>query len=141
MLPGRWSFKCKRKPDWKISKFKAGYCIRGDVQNRLSPKPLNLYSTMVQWGKVRLMLTLQCILVFQSQSIDFTNYFSQAYIQGREPVFIELLRYFKSDRGKCDVVIRLNKSLYGQEKSACLWYERLRNNLLDSVFVMSKVDP
>ena len=32
VLPGTWSFKCKRKPDWTIRKFKARYCVRGDIQ-------------------------------------------------------------------------------------------------------------
>ena len=32
LLPGTWSFKCKRKPDWKIRRFKARYCARGDIQ-------------------------------------------------------------------------------------------------------------
>ena len=41
VLPGIWSFKYKRKPDWKIRKFKARYCVRGDIQKQLSTKPLN----------------------------------------------------------------------------------------------------
>ena len=80
VLSGTWSFKCKRKPDWKIRKFKARYCVRGDIQKILSPKPLNSYSPVVQWATVRLMLTLRCILGLQSQSIDFTNEFAQADI-------------------------------------------------------------
>ena len=32
VLPGTWSFKCKRKPDWTIRKFKARYFVRGDIQ-------------------------------------------------------------------------------------------------------------
>ena len=32
VLPGTWSFKCKRKLDCKIRKFKAPYCVRGDIQ-------------------------------------------------------------------------------------------------------------
>ena len=80
VLPGTCSLKCKRKPYWKIRKFKARYCVRGDIHNRLSPKPLNLYSPVVQWATVRLMLILQCILGLQSQSIDFTNAFAQADI-------------------------------------------------------------
>ena len=32
VLPGTWSFKFKRKPDWTIRKFKARYCVRGDIQ-------------------------------------------------------------------------------------------------------------
>ena len=48
MLPGTWPLKCKRKPDCKISKFKARYCVRGDIQKKISPKPLNSYSLVVQ---------------------------------------------------------------------------------------------
>ena len=56
VLPGTCSFKCKRKPDWKIRKCNAGYCVRGDVQKILSHKPLNLYYPVLQWAKVSLML-------------------------------------------------------------------------------------
>ena len=52
----------------------------------------------------------QCSIGLQSQSIDFTNAFVKEYILSGDPVFIELSRYFKSDGGQCDVVIRLKKS-------------------------------
>ena len=60
------------------------------------------------------MFNLQCIIGLQSQSIDFTNDFAPADIPSGEPVFVELPRYFKSDGEQCDVVLRLNKSLYDQ---------------------------
>ena len=113
--------------------------MRGDVQKILSPEPLNLYSPVVKWATVRLMLILQCIIGLYSHSIDFKNDFDQADIPSMELVFIELPRDFKSDRGKCDVVIRLKKSLYVQVEAARLWYEKLRNVLLERSFVMSKV--
>ena len=122
VIPGTWYFKCNRKPDWTIRKFKTQYYVRGDVQKRLSPEPLNSHSPVVQWATVRLMLILQYILGFQSQSIDFTNAFSQADIPSGETVFIEIPRDFNSDGGQCDVVIGLNKRLYGQSKAAHLWY-------------------
>ena len=90
---------------------------------------------------MRLMLILQFILGLQSQIIYFKNAFAQADIPGGESVFIELSRYFKSDGGKHDVFIKLNKSLYGQVEAARLWYKKLRNGLLERGFVMSKVDP
>ena len=133
-------FQVKRKPEWTIKKFKAQYCVRGDIQKRLSPKPLNLYYPVVQWATVKLMLIFQCILGLQSQSIDFTNAFAQADIPSWETVFIELPRYFKSDGGQHDVVLKLKKSLYGQAEAARLWYENLRNSLLEHGFVMRKVD-
>ena len=55
------------------------------------------------------MLILQCILGFQSQSINFTNTFSQADIPSEDPVFIELPRDFKSDGGQQYVVLKLKK--------------------------------
>ena len=87
------------------------------------------------------MLILQCILGLKIQSIDFTNAFAQADIPSGEPVFIEIPRDFKSDGGQHDVVLKLNKSLYGQAEAARLWYENLRNVLLERDFVMRKVDP
>ena len=82
----------------------------------------------------------QCILGFHSQSIDFTNAFPHAHISSGLPVLIELPRYLKSDGRQHDVVFKLNKSLYGQAEAACLWYENLRNGLLERRFVTSKVD-
>ena len=70
-------------------------------------------------------MVLQCILGLQSQSIDFTNEFSQEDIPSGEPVFIELPKDFKSDGGQDDVVLKLKKSLYGQAKVSRLWYEKL----------------
>ena len=103
----------------------ARYCVRGDIQKRLSPKPLNSYSPVVQWATVRLMSILQYILGLQSQSIDFTNAFAQADIPSGGPVFVELPRDLNIDREQHDLVIKLKKSLYGQTKAARLWYEKL----------------
>ena len=115
--------------------------VRGGIQKRLSHKPLNSYSPVVQWDTLRSVLILQCILGLQSQSIDFANAFAQADIPSGYPVFIELLRYFKSDGGQHDVVLKLKKSLYVQAETARLCYEKLWNGLLERGFVMSKVDP
>ena len=71
------------------------------------------------------MLILQFIIGLQSQSIDFTNAFSQADIPSGEPVLIELPRDFNSDGGQHDVVLQLKKSLYGHAEAARLWYEKL----------------
>ena len=87
------------------------------------------------------MLILQCILGLHIQSVDFTNAFAQAYIPSGKPVFIELPRDFKSDGGQYDVVLKLKKSLYVQAEAARIWYEKFRNGLLESDFVISKVDP
>ena len=73
--------------------------------------------------------------------MDLTNAFAQTDIPSGEPVFIDIPRYFKSDGGQHDVLLKLNKSLYGQAEAARLWYENLQNGLLERGFVMSKVHP
>ena len=113
-------FNFQSKPDSKTRKFKARYCVRGDVQNRMSPEPLKLYSPVVKWDTVRLMLILQCIIVFQNKSIDLKNAFSQADTPSGEPVFIELPRDFNTNGRQHDVVLRLKKRLYGQAKASRL---------------------
>ena len=110
VLPVTWYFKCKRKPGWTISRFKAQYCVRGGFHKRLSSETLNLYSPVVQWLTVMLMFILQCILGLQSQIIDFRKGFAQTNIPIVGPVFIVLTSHFKGDGGEFDVVIRLNKS-------------------------------
>ena len=122
LLPGTWSLKCKRKPDCTIREFKSRYCVRGDIQKILSPKPLNSYSPVVQWATVRLMLILQYILGLHIQSIDIKNAFAHADIPSGEPVSIELPRDFNSYGGQDDIVTKLKKSLYGQAEAARLWY-------------------
>ena len=113
----------------------------GNVQNILSPEPLDSYSPVVQLATVSLVLILHCIIGLQSQIIEFTNSFYHTDIPSWETVFIELPRYFKSGGLKRDVFLRLKKILYGQAKAARLWYEKLQNSLLDRDFLTSKVDP
>ena len=86
----------------------------------LSPEPLNMYYTVFQWYKVRSVFILKCIIGFQSQSIDFKKFFSQADIPRGESVFIEISMDFKSDVGQCDVVLIFNEILYGRDKATHL---------------------
>ena len=80
IFSGTWSFKGNHKPNFTIRKFKACFCVRSDVQKRISPEPLKFYSTVVQWATGRLMLILMCIIVLHSQSIDSKNKISQSNI-------------------------------------------------------------
>ena len=120
VLRVKFSFKCKRKHYRTIRKLMARYYVRGDVQQRLSPEPLNSYSSVVQWATLRLTLILQCIIGFQSNNIDFKNDLAQADIPSGEPLY----KGFNSDLVQRDVVLRLKKSLYGEAKFSRLWDEK-----------------
>ena len=47
MIPGTSTFKYKMNPDCIIRKFKAQYFVIGDSHNKMFPKPLETYSTVV----------------------------------------------------------------------------------------------
>ena len=64
----------------------------------------------------------------------------QAVIPKGEQVFIEIPMYFKNDWGQGDVVLGSKKILYSQAEAEPIWYENLRNGLLDFGFVVIKVD-
>ena len=78
---------------------------------------------------------------FAKSNYWLKNAFAQADIPSGEPFFIELPRDFNSGGEKYEVVLRLKKILYGQDKAAYLWYKILINGLVDFVFVTIKVDP
>ena len=52
ILPGTWVFHCKRAPTGIITKFKARYCVQGDLQE----DALETYAPVVSWSTIRLVL-------------------------------------------------------------------------------------
>ena len=139
IIPGTWAFKCKRKPDGSFRKHKARFCVRGDIQKRVSEEPMNTYAPVVQWSTVRLMLVMTCILSLQTQATDFSNAFAQAELP--EPVYIlPPAKYHCPEWGQ-DPILKLNKSLYGQAEAPRLWYEKLKAGLEARGFTACIVDP
>ena len=135
VLPGRWTFKLKRKPDGTIKKYKARYCVRGDLQegNEEMNAPVCEFST------VRLFFVFSLLLGWYTSTIDFSNAFVQAVLT--TPVWIHLPRgfCFKEPGKTC---LRLKKSLYGLRTAPKLWHHHLCQALItDLGLVASKYDP
>ena len=134
VLPGTWVFRVKRGPDGSFKKFKARYCIRGDLQ----VGDFETYAPVVQFSSVRLFLALSLLLNWYSCSIDFSNAFIQANLD--EPTFIHLPRGFTSTlRGRS--CLKLNKSIYGLSVAPRLWFQHLLKALKKLGLVQSKHDP
>ena len=118
ILPGTWVFKRKRTPDGEISKYKARYCVRGDLEEG-EPET---FAPVVSWSSVRLFLILALTLNWDTSSIDFSNAFVQARLES--PVWIHLPRGFHSILGN-STCLQLNKSLYGLSIAPRLWFEHV----------------
>ena len=132
IIPGTWVLRIKRSPDGDIKKFKARFCVRGDLQDGVH----ETYAPVVQWSSVRIFLVLTFHLQWVTCSIDFVNAFVQAHLE--EPVWIRPPRGFQTEPGMC---LKLNKSLYGLTVAPRLWYQHLFRGLLKAGFTQSKHDP
>ena len=132
IIPGTWVLRIKRSPDGDIKKFKARFCVRGDLQDGVH----ETYAPVVQWSSVRIFLVLTFHLQWITCSIDFVNAFVQATLE--EPVWIRPPQGFDLTPGMC---LKLNKSLYGLTVAPRLWYQHLFRGLLKAGFTQSKHDP
>ena len=133
VLPGTWVFKVKRSPDGTFKKFKARYCIRGDLQEG----DFETYAPVVQFSSVRLFLAWSLMLGWYTCSIDFSNAFIQATLH--DPTFIHLPRGFRASSGG-KTCLRLKKSLYGLSVAPRLWYQHLWKALKKLGLQQSKHD-
>ena len=136
ILKGTWAFKLKRLPDGSPSKFKARYCVRGDLQ-REGVDYFDTYAPVVQWSTVRLLLTLILKNGWVTKQVDYTNAFAQATL--KETVFIEPPKGF-TRKDKMDYVLKLITSLYGLKQAPRTFYEKLRAGLLERGFTQSNLD-
>ena len=92
VLPGTWAFKLKRQPDGTPYKYKARYCVRGDLQ-KAGVDYFETYAPVVQWSTVRLLLTLVLSKGWCTRQVDYTNAFAQADL--KEEIYIEPPRGFQ----------------------------------------------
>ena len=134
ILPGTWVFRRKRTPDGRIKKFKARFCVRGDLQENVA----DTFAPVVAWSAVRLFLVLCLYMKWETVSIDFDNAFVQAKLD--DPVWIHLPRGYSSTLGN-NTCLRLKKSLYGLSVAPKLWHAHLLSAILSLGFKQSAFDP
>ena len=126
VVPSTWTMRVKRAPDGTIRKYKARFCIRGDLQDSSE----NTYSPVASLCTVRLFLLVTLALGWDHRSIDFSNAFVQAVL--KDPVYIHLPRGYSTphpDGNK--YCLKLKRSLYGSSLAPKLWYEHLLKFLVD----------
>jgi hypothetical protein len=134
ILPGTWVLRVKRNPDGRIKKYKARYCVRGDLQEG----EFDTFAPVVAWTTIRLLLILALTLEWYTCSVDFSSAFVQAVLD--DPVWIHLPRGFRSING-LNTCLRLKKSLYGLSMAPKLWYEHLKKAILSLGLHQSNEDP
>ena len=134
VLPGTWVFKVKRAPDGSFKKFKARYCIRGDLQEG----DFDTFAPVVQFSSVRILLVWSLLLNWTTCSIDFSNAFIQAEL--KDDVYIHLPRGFRTTTSNSRTCLKLKKSIYGLSVAPRLWYQHLWSALESLGLKKSKHD-
>ena len=125
VLPSTWAFKCKRYPDGKVRKLKGRFCVRGDRQkDGIDYDSDDIFSPVVSWQTVRLLLILSLVLELETQQVDYTAAFTHAPI-GDKDVYCEMPRGF-SQPGH---VLKLKKSLYGLKQSPRNFFNFIKGKL------------
>ena len=137
VIKSTWAFKLKRLPDGTPYRFKARFCVRGDMQKQ-DLDYFETYAPVVQWSTIRLLLTTVLQNGWKTRQVDYTNAFAQAELS--ETVFVEPPRLFSYGTG-LDVVLKLIKSLYGLKQAPRTFFEKLRDGLVERGYHQSDHDP
>ena len=137
VLPCVWALKRKLFPDGTVKKLKSRACAGGHRQKKFVDYH-SVFSPVVSWSTVRLLLILSIIMNLSTRQIDFTSAFVHADIdkppnfdqlspleQRRHGVFLEPPRGFPNP-GK---VLKLKKSLYGLKQAPRIWFTHLKSKL------------
>ena len=137
IVPSTWTFKRKRYPDGRIRKYKARFCVRGDLQG---PSDESTYAPVVQWATVRMILVLSLVFDLEMRQVDFTNAFAQADI--KTDVYLDLPKGFRNnDDPDGDYVLKLKKTLYGMKESPRNFFELLSSVLGKQGLKATILDP
>ena len=125
---GIWALKRKRYLDGWINKLKARYCTRGFEQEK-GVDYFEIFSPVVMWLTVRLLLVLSIILKLKTTQVDYTGAFVHAPIDCL--VYVEIPKGFTVD----------NKSLYGCKQSPRNYFLYHKTKLEAMGFQQADSDP
>ena len=94
ILKSTWAFKIKRNSSGLVRKFKARFCVRGDMQ--IEGVDLDeTYAPILNQITVRILLILSQQLGFTTAQADYTAAFPQAELT--DEMYVELPRGFKEE--------------------------------------------
>ena len=133
IVPTTWVFRRKRKPDGTIKRWKARFCVRGDLMRGIT----DTFAPVVAFSTVRIFLIFSLLLGWFTCSIDFSNAFIQAH--RTKPIYMHLPRGFKTK--KPGYILKLIRSLYGAKDAPKLWTKHLFKALRELKFTQSSLDP
>ena len=133
----KWVYRVKRTSSGEISRYKARLVAQGFAQ-----KPgidfTETFAPVAKTDSIRLLLAFAAAHNFEIHQIDVKSAFLNGKLE--ETIYMRQPKGFIA-KGKEDWVWQLCQTLYGLRQSGRVWYQKLRDALLELGFKPSAADP
>ena len=136
VVPSTVVFKLRMNPDGAITKVKARFCLRGDLQEDVG----DTYAPVASWATVRSVLLISQCTNRVTCTIDFSNAFVQSPMPEGETVFMEMPPGYTSSK-HADGVLLLKKTIYGGRQNGRAWVDYSQAKMKDYGLKQSEHDP
>ena len=133
ITPLTWAFKFKSKPDGTYYKCKSRLCLCGDkmvegLEEGVSADETSGYAPVIDWGTIRMLLTLTVNFNLRTTAVDFCSAFIQAKLDW--PFYAQIPPYLDTFPQYAGKILKIKRSLYGHRFAAHLFYELLHDNMV-----------
>jgi hypothetical protein len=125
IIQSTWAFRIKRFPDGLVKKFKARFCVRGDMEKE-GIDFFETWSPVVQWTTVRSMMILAANRGLVTAQADITAAFVHADLKEDEHIYVRQPAGFKRGDNMC---LKLKKSVYGLKQAPRYFFRYLTKRL------------
>ena len=133
----KWVYSVKRTTTGEISRYKARLVAQGFAQ-KPSIDFTETFAPVAKTDSIRLLLAFATANDFKIHQVNVKSAFFNGKL--KETIFMHQPKGFIA-KGKEDWVWQLNQTLYGLRQSGRVWYQKLRDALLELKFEPSAADP
>jgi len=128
----------KRDSKGKFVKFKARACIRGDQQTEKG----ETYAPTAHSTTIRLLLALAASLGMELSTMDISSAFLIENLGDGEDIYVRLPTEYTKQKGMGnEVIVKLNKSVYGLCQAPRIFHQGLDKHLKDQGYTPCVNDP
>jgi hypothetical protein len=131
-----WTYRCKRRLDGSLKKYKARLCVNRSRQIQ-GIDYMESFAPVVQWSTIGMVNTLASMHNLKGKQIDFTQAFPQAKL--KEDNYLRFPAGFEHKNEKW--ALKLNRNLYGILQASRNWFLKLSAIYKRIGFKQSKYDP